>query len=441
MEYRSMAKPKLVIIGAGSIFFTRAVAIGMCGDPHYRGATLSLVDIDPEMLDVMRRLCQRIVAETGADLIIEATTDRREALVDADFVVLSFSLKGVDLRETETVIPANYGVIQCSGDTVGPGGLFRSIRSIPPVLEVARDIERICPDAWVFNYINPSPVIGAALNRYTKLKVLALCDGVLLPDKKLELMQRTGVPASAVDDVHMKVGGINHFSWVTELRHGDRDLLPALLDSLRREPETYSSDAVAQLLEVFGVYSAIGGHMVEFLPYFQGRGLKPEESYVSHVFEIDERRKWMREFNEEIRQQADGAAPITQLIEKTRPDLVVRIANSILDDAGDIHYVNFPNAGNITNLPEGAMIELPARIYADRYEGEAFGDMPLVLRSWLLRIVDVQELTLQAAMTGDRQLLRQALVIDPLTVSIEDAEHIIDDLLAAEADDLPAVWR
>jgi len=435
-----MSSPKLVVIGAGSIFFTRAVAVGMCTDPHYEGGTLSLVDIDPEMLDVMHGVCARIVEETGARLELEATTDRTVALRDADFVVLSFSLKGVDLRETETQIPARYGVLQPSGDTTGPGGLFRSIRTVPAVLEVAGDIERICPEAWVFNYINPTTVIGAALNRYTRLKVLALCDGVMLPDKKLELMERVGIPQEREAEVTMKIGGVNHFSWVTEFRHGREDLMPKLLESLRRKPEAHASRALEQILEVFGFYSAMGGHMVEFLPYFQGRGSRPEESYVNYVFPIEERRKWVREFNEEIRRQADGKEPVTKLVEETRPDLVIRIASSVLDDSGEVHYVNFPNRGHITNLPDGAMIELPARIYADRYEGEAFGEMPRVLRSWLLRVIDTQELTLEAAMTRDRRLLRQALVADPLTVSIEDADHIIEDLLAAESEDLPPGW-
>lgn len=436
-----MSTPKLVVIGAGSIFFTRAVAVGMCQDARYRGGTLALVDTNPEMLDIMRRVCQRIIDETGAELTLEAATDRCDALPGADFVVLSFSLKGVDLRETETQIPAAYGVRQSSGDSIGPGGLFRSIRTIPAVLEVARDIEALCPDAWVFNYINPTTVIGAALNRYTNLKVLALCDGVMLPDKKLQLMRRVGLPPEREPEVVLKMGGLNHFSWVTEFRLGDEDLLPKILQSLKEEPEEYSSKSVERILEVFGFYSAIGGHMIEFLPYFQGRGRNPEESYVSRIFPIEERRKWMGEFNDEIRQQADGRQPVTELIAKTKPDLVVRLANSILDNAGDRHFVNFPNRGHIPNLPENAMIELPARIYADRYEGEVFGEMPPVLRSWMLRVVDVQELTLEAAMTGSRQALRQALAADPLTVSLEDAEHIIDDLLAAEADDLPEVWR
>lgn len=436
-----MQKPKLVVIGAGSIFFTRAVAIGMCQDPRFRGGTLSLVDVNPEMLDVMNRLCRRIIVDTGAELNVEATPDRKTALRDADFVVLSFSKRGVDLREIDTVIPALYGVRQSCGDSIGPGGLFRAIRTIPMLLEIARDIEAICPRAWVYNYVNPSTVMGAALNRHTRLRSLAICDGVLLPQAKLNLMERVGIPADRIEEVTMKIGGINHFSWVTEFRHDRRDLLPDLLRSLKAKPETYASKAVEQILEIYGWYSPIGGHMVEFLPYFQGHGSKPEESYVNYIFEIHERRKWMREFNEEIRRQADGQEPIDKLIRETKPDLVIRLAGSVIDNDGMWQYVNFPNHGHIANLPEGAIIELPARIYADRYEGEIFGEMPPILRSWLLRVIDVQELTLEAAMTGSRRALRQALIADPMTVSIEDSNRILDELLAAERDDLPEVWR
>ncbi len=436
-----MQKQKMVIIGAGSIFFTRAVAIGMCQDHRFRGGTLALVDVAPEMLDVMSRLCRRIVATTGAELNVEATADRKAALRDANFVVLSFSKRGVDLRETDTVIPARYGVRQSSGDSIGPGGLFRAIRTIPLLLEIARDIEAICPRAWVYNYVNPSTVMGAALSRHTRLRSLAVCDGVLLPQTKLNLMERVGIPAAAVDEVTMKIGGLNHFSWVTEFRHGRRDLLPDLLRAIKAKPEDHAGKAVEQLLEIYGWYSPIGGHMVEFLPYFQGHGVKPEESYVNGIFEIQERRKWMRAFNEEIRRQADGRDPIDKLISETKPDLVIRLADSVIDNDGGWHYVNFPNHGNITNLPEGATIELPARIYADRYEGEIFGELPPVLRSWLLRVIDVQELTLEAAMTGNRRVLRQALVADPMTVSIEDADRIIAELLSAEKDDLPEMWR
>jgi hypothetical protein len=196
-----MSNPKFVVVGAGSIFFTRAVAVGMCKDPRFQGGTLSLVDVNEEMLDVMSRLCRRIIEETGADLKLEATTDRKVGFCDADFVVLSFSRRGVDLREIDTVIPAKYGVRQSSGDSIGPGGLFRSIRTVPAVLEMARDIEAICPNAWVFNYVNPSTVMGMALSRYTKLKTLAICDGVVLPETLLRLLDRVKVPREAFDDV------------------------------------------------------------------------------------------------------------------------------------------------------------------------------------------------------------------------------------------------
>lgn len=436
-----MGTPKMVIIGAGSIFFTRAVAVGMSGDPRFRGGTLSLVDLNPEMLDVMTRLCRRIVEETGADLTIEATSDRTVALRDADFVVFSFSRRGVDLRETDTVIPARYGVRQTSGDSIGPGGLFRSLRTIPEILAIARDMEAICPNAWIFNYVNPTTVMGAALSRYTSMKSLAICDGVVLPDTLLALLDRVNVPREAFPDVEMKYGGLNHFSWLTEFRYQGRDLMPDLLRSLAAQPLEYGNEAVKQILETYGWYSIVGGHMVEFLPYFQGHGSNPAESVVNYVFPIEERRKWMRSFNAEIRAQASGEAPIDDLLRNTHTDLAIKLADSILDNAGETHFVNFPNRGHITNLPDGAEIELPARIFADGYQAEVFGEMPPVLRSWLLRVIDTQELTLEAAMTGDRRLLRQALIADPLTVSIEDADHIIDDLLAAERDDLPETWR
>jgi len=436
-----MAKPKFVVVGAGSIFFTRAVAVGMCKDARFRGGTLSLVDVNPEALEVMTRLCRRIFDETGAGLTLEATTDRKVAFKDADFVVLSFSRRGVDLRETDTVIPAKYGVRQSSGDSIGPGGLFRSLRTVPAILEVARDMEAICPDAWAFNYVNPSTIMGGALNRCTKLKSLAICDGVTLPDTLLGLLDRVGIPREAADEVTMKIGGINHFSWMTEFRYQGRDMMPDLLCSIKAHPEAYASKAVEQILETFGWYSLVGGHMVEFLPYYQGHGSNPAESYTNYIFEIDERRKWMREFNAEIRRQAAGEEPIDGLIRDTKPDLAIRLAGAVLDNAGERHFVNFPNRGHIANLPDEAIIELPAHIYADRFEGKIFGEMPPVLRSWMLRIIDTQELTLEAALTGSRQALRQALIADPMTVSIEDAEHIIDELLREEKDDLPEMWQ
>jgi alpha-galactosidase len=447
---QSVRKPKLVVIGAGTIFFTRAVVIGMCKYPSFRGATLSLVDLNEDQLDVMTGLCHRIIQETGADLQVESTTDRRKALKGADFVVLCFGIKGVDLRETDSKISTRYGVIQSCADSISAGGLFRSIRTVPAVLEVARDIEKICPNAWVLNYNNPTTVMGAALSRCTKLKNLALCDGVILPDTKLRMMNWVGVPAERADDVVMKMAGINHFSWLTEFRLGKKDLLPKMLELLRKKPELYglahsinnsTVSAVAKILEVYGWCSMIGGHMVEFLPYFQGRGSNPGESHTCQVWAVHERRKWLKSFNEEIRKQVAGEAPVDKLIATTPTDLTVRIADSVLRNAGEVQFVNIPNRGYIANLPKDAVVEVCARIYQDHYKAEVFGEMPPVLRSWLLRVVDVQELTLEAALTGSRRALRQALVADPLTVSIEDAEHIIDDLLEAERDDLPPVWR
>ena len=432
---------KMVVIGAGSIFFTRALAVGLCKNPRYRGGALSLVDTNPEMLDVMDRLCRRIVSETGADLRVEAHADRKKALPNADFIVLCFSNKGVDLRETETKIPAKYGILQPSGDSIGPGGLFRSIRTIPAVLEVCRDIEAICPDAWVFNYINPTAVIGAAIARHAKLKVLALCDAALYPETVEKIRALAGLSPGEASEATMRFGGVNHFAWLTDFRLGKRDLMPDLLAGVRKNPDPHAGRSVEQILDVFGWYATAGGHMTEFLPYFQGKGFEPSSSYVAHVFPIDDRRQWMKSFNEEIRRQADGTSPVDALIAQTKPDLAVRVADAMIDGGGETHFVNFPNKGHIANLPDGAVVELPATFGKDGFAPAAYGEMPPVLRSWLLRVIDVQELTLEAAMTGSRRALRQALTADPLTFSFETADRVIDELIRVEEKDLPPAWR
>jgi alpha-galactosidase/6-phospho-beta-glucosidase family protein len=192
---------------------------------------------------------------------------------------------------------------------------------------------------------------------------------------------------------------------------------------------------------VFVWYSVVGGHMVEFLPYFQGRGYRPKSSYVNYIFPIQERRKWMRSFHREIRRQADGRESVDKLIAETKPDLVIRVIDAMLDDSGTRHFANFPNRGLISNLPDEATVELPARIYRRGFVGEAYGELPPILRSWILRVLDVQELTLEAAMTGSRRALRQALIADPMIFSFEEADAIIDDLIRTEGDDLPEVWR
>ena len=432
---------KMVVVGAGSIFFTRALAIGLCKNPRYQGGTLSLVDVNPEMLDVMTRLCGRIVSATGADLRVEAHGDRKKALPGADFIVLCFSNKGVDLRETETKIPARYGIIQPSGDSIGPGGLFRSIRTIPTVLEVCRDIEAICPDAWVFNYINPSTVVGSAISRHTRLKSMALCDAALYPETVEKVCGLAGLSLEERREATLRFGGLNHFCWLTEFRLGKRDLMPDLLAGVRGNPDPHAGRSVEQILDIFGWYATAGGHMVEFLPYFQGKGFEPSASYVTHVFPIDERRKWMKSFNEEIRRQADGTEPVDKLIAATKPDLVVRVADAMIDGGGETHFVNFPNRGHISNLPDGAVVELPATFGKDGFTPGIYGEMPPVLRSWLLRVIDAQELTLEAAMTGSRRALRHALMVDPLTFSFETADRVIDELIRAEGDDLPPMWR
>ncbi|MDC7240080.1 MAG: hypothetical protein PQJ50_06935, partial [Spirochaetales bacterium] len=225
-------KPKVVVIGAGSYFFGRPAVWNMVNSPVLRGGTLALVDTDPNMVDVMGRLARKAVEAKGTSTVIEASTDRREVLWDADFVVLSFSDRNAHFRGIDTEISAKYGVPMCSSDTIGPGGIFRALREIPHMLEMTRDIEELCPDAWVINFVNPSTVLGIALMRYApNIKSFALCDGLHEPPNRLEDRKLAGIVDENAESItpeveqklDLRVGGINHFTWITRFEYDGED--------------------------------------------------------------------------------------------------------------------------------------------------------------------------------------------------------------------------
>lgn len=190
----SIQKPKVVVLGAGSLFFGRQSIWQMVHSEHLNTGTLALVDTNEERLNKLVQLAKMVVEANKVDLKIEGSTDRRHVLKDADFVVLSFAEDTVKYRGIDCAISEKYGIRMCSGDTIGPGGIFRAMRELPVIMECAKDIEELCPDAWVINYINPSTVHGIALKRYApNLKSFALCDSHHMPHKKIIYAERAGI--------------------------------------------------------------------------------------------------------------------------------------------------------------------------------------------------------------------------------------------------------
>jgi alpha-galactosidase len=441
-----MSKPKIVVIGAGSMFFAKPVLVGMTRLPSLQGGELCLVDINEERLRTVEQVGRRIIAATGADITLRAMTDRCEALPDADFVVLTFADRGIYFRGLECRISAKYGVRMHSGDTVGPGGIFRTLRTVPTVLQIARDVERLCPQAWVLNYTNPTTAIGMALNRHTRLKNIALCDFQVLPEFKERLIRLCGLAAEGAkvskplyDSVQIKVGGVNHFTWLTEIAQDGRDLMPALRQALVAKGNDPIARAELQLLDAFGAYPTIFWHTVEYVPYFQGRGTSPG-SFVTDIWDEASRRASLEAFWAELKGYATGARSINALLEHTSIDFCLRIINAILTDAQETYFVNIPNRSAVSNLPDDAVLELAAKVGKDGCQPLPFGAFSRVLLGLTMPVLQGHELAVEAAVSGSRQTLLQAFLVDPLIASIEDAQNLIAELLQAERDALPEMW-
>ncbi|HUW57982.1 MAG TPA: glycoside hydrolase family 4, partial [Planctomycetota bacterium] len=229
-----MQHPKVVVIGAGSLFFGRQSLWNMLHSEVLRKGTLGYVDTDPSRLDRMVKLAELMIEHLKSPLKVEGSTDRRDVLGGADFVVLSFANDGVKYRGIDCEISKKYGVLMCSGDTIGPGGIFRAARELPEILRVAADVKELCPDAWVINYINPTTVNGIALMRHAPdVKSFAMCDSLHMPMARHNTMVKAGVVPDGESitpeierDFDLRIAGINHFPWLISCTYKGEDRTP-----------------------------------------------------------------------------------------------------------------------------------------------------------------------------------------------------------------------
>jgi alpha-galactosidase len=452
--------PKVVVIGAGSLFFGRQAIWQMVHSPHLNTGTLALVDTDAERLEKIATLAHKVVAANGVPLAVEAASDWRDVLAGADFVVLSFARQTVKYRGIDCNTSVNYGIRMCSGDTIGPGGVFRAMREFPIILQCAQDIERLCPDAWVINYINPSTVHGMGLRRYApRLKSFALCDSLHMPHVKRRYAVRAGICTTEADftpamdaDFDMRIAGVNHFTWMLKAEYQGRNVLPAIAETIRRDAATESdggdtgakaifNSAIGHLLyEVFGYVPVCVAHTKEYLPYFQGLGTLPERVPPLSIWETDARYERHAEMWRQVDAFNNGAFPIGDYMTMLGPDHATDIIESMVGDLGRPFYVNTANNGAVTNMSDDAFLELLCDIDMDGPRPRPVGEMPRGLRGLQERILDTHELTAEAVATCDHALLRRALLVDPLVHSIADADALLRDLLEAERDVLPECW-
>ena len=427
---------KFVVIGAGSLSFGTMTVRDLMEAPELKGSEIVLVDLNEARLDRMTRLARRLNETWKADMKISSTTDRCAALPGADIVVGAVERNRYKLWQMDIEVPRKHGCGELYGENGGPGGFFHTLRQVPITLDIVRDMERLCPNAWFVNMSNPESRLTLAIKRYTRVKTVGVCLATYITQRQLAT-KVLGLPEEEVD---VKAAGINHCHWVMDIRHNGtgEDLYPAVREKIKAVDPKWEPVS-RECLRRFGYYPGPGDtHVGEYLSW--ASKLMPP-NYTHWIFEGDQQVDKMTIALEKF---AGGDGPLSTdeleefMVERGYRWQTLDIILSLLDNGNRyVLAVNVPNDGHITNLKQGAVIEIPAIVGADRIYGLGMGELPTTIASLMERQLAVMDLNVEAAVTGDRQTALEGLIIDPLVPDPRTAEKILDEMLLAQADYLP----
>lgn len=444
-------RPTITVIGAASTTFGPKVLRDILNHREVWGATFRFVDINVERLEIYDRLAHRISDILDEPISIQSTTDRREVLAGSDHVIISVDTGHYKTWELDFSIPVKHGIRQVQGELGGPGGLFHSLRQIPLHLEIARDIEELCPEAMVMICSNPLNRICLALERYANVgQIVGLCHGVEMA-LYLYLNRILGIEG---DDMDVTAAGTNHFTWVLDIRRKStgEDLYPFVRQRLA-EIESGEQPLTRKLLEVYGYLpSCLDSHFGEYIPYAYefcdldsldfGRRLEQEEKRWQYLRDlVEDRTQWdtyqqylgdQAVFSEELRLD-DFFKPRSWADTLAFPIIAAMVSHRL----HRMPAVNMLNCGTIANLPSDVFVETPAVVDASGVWPLRIGELPKPLAAFCRRDIDQMELTVEAAVKGDRNLVLQAMLLDPVVDSVRSAERVLDELLKAHAPHLP----
>lgn len=456
--------PKIVYIGAGSAVFGLKALASIIRSERLRGAELQLVDIDESNLETMTQLAKVLNREWGARMRINSTTKRRKALPGADFVIVSVQVGPREqVWEKDWSIPLKHGLHQSYAENSGPGGFAHTARNMPVVLAIARDMEELCPDAWYLNFTNPLIRLTWGVQRYSKIKVVGLCHQLLwahamvmavLADRYNVLIPEgfnvhtsyenkpflAPVMAAGIEHFDIKAAGINHFSWVVDIRDRDtgEDLYPLVrqrwLNGYRRDFEPLTRE----LFEIFGLMPTPGdAHLCEFLSWTHDPITKPWEKYNLSLqsWEGNLRRRADRlTIAKEIVRGERSVEELRDIRSEGIPEIVEGIT---FNDNFYHHQLNLPNQGLIPNLPDGAIVEAPGNVSGLGIQGFNMPPLPEPIAELCRRELVYSSLVVDACYYGDKDLSLQALLFDPMINDIDRARAILDDFLIEFAEYLP----
>ena len=427
---------KITLIGAGSGTFARRLLTDILSWPELQESEFALMDIDPERLELIHALTRKMIADKGVGARVQATTDRATALEGADYVITTIAVGfqyGAD--RPEVTIPERYGLHQTVADTLGVGGVFRYLRTMPAMLEIGQDMQRLCPQALWLNYVNPMNMIMRTINRALPgLRNVGLCHSIQHTSE--QLAGYIGVP---YEELAYWVAGINHQAWFLQLRHHSyrgEDLYPRLRAAME-QPAIYEQDRVRfAMLRHFGYFvTESSRHMSEYVPWFRRteadrQRYTPGPATGSAAPSAQARRAAMWD---QARQQIAGQTPIDFSRSREYCSYIIHAieANSPFRFNG-----NVPNSGLITNLPPDCSVEVPILVDNMGLHPCAVGDLPPQLAAVNRTNVNVHELAAEGFLQRDRAAVFQACAVDPLTsasVAIDDIQQMVDELFTANS--------
>jgi alpha-galactosidase len=439
--------PKIAFIGAGSLVFTRNLCNDIMLTPALEESEIVLMDIDPLRLKQAHTIVENVVARRNNKARVTATTNRRLALKGTDYVITTFQQGGLDAYKLDIEIPQRFGVEQCVGDTLGPGGVFRSLRTIPVLLDICSELDQLAPNALLLNYVNPMAANCWAIETATGRPHVGLCHSV---QGTSEMLARwIGVP---YEQVHYQCAGINHQAWFLSFRRGDEDLYPRIWQAVDEQGPIAEEPVRIDLMKHFGYFvTESSGHASEYVPYFRKSakmvteelvprfsdrrnswfGLAKTGGYLEHCIE-----RWQK-FLREYEVSADGDVPLSE----QRSNEYGTVIMEALETNMPAHVNgNVPNRGVIPNLPEECCVEVPCLVDANGVQPTQVGHLPTQLAALNRTNVNVQALTVDATLNGDLDAVYHAVLLDPLTgaaCTLPQIHAMVTEMLAAEKQWLP----
>ena len=445
---------RIVFIGAGSTVFARNLMGDILSFPELSSSTIVLHDINEERLRTSEIVGHKIIETLKVSATIEATTDRRAALVGADYVITMFQVGGYKPSTViDFEIPKKFGLEQTIADTLGIGGIMRGLRTIPVVLDICRDMEELCPGALLLNYVNPMSMLCWAISRSSTIKTIGLCHSV--QHTAHQLAEDLGIDA---DSIEYRCAGINHMAFYLDFqqRQGNElvDLYPRIAERANIYPMPTRGDVERSDGGLDGLSDAVRYEMFKRLGYFVTESSEHFSEYVPWFIKsgrsdlLDKFGIPLDEYPRRCERQIEGWETLRTRLEN--PDAKVRVVQSMEYGSGIIHsmetgqsrvvYGNVPNKGIISNLPDDCCVEVPCVVDASGITPLQIGALPPHLAALMQTNINVQSLTVEAALTGKREHVYHAAMFDPHTAAELDLDQIwalVDELLTAHRGMIP----